>query len=402
MANVIKSLKEKFPDVYNLLVENQKNKKNLIFFGPNKQLYAKDSLGDKSFYYHHIFQKSNFNPTLFTNFYGKVLKLVNGKVFKTYLGWTRDMTINIIEEGYNEDSLFFYQTDGICIEKDAEYSKIKDKDSLPIERCSNSSEYLSYYSKYNIPKYSNLQKGIQSMDSFIFALKNNYLLIKGHEEYYSKIFRKNISKLISAFETIFRNKSEVAREYVDSYIFSNIYDLIMNKLTSFYVNEQKDLKKKLDENIDKFGTRELKIDSSISKCTFSETFYAFENLKHQKTSYEKTNYLIEINNIMIKEAETIYESENEKKFEVQGDVIAGYWMYVLAKYMNENDVNLIYPEYLFFKYFQIGYGYEKNDYIKINFIVATESIQNELQNIDNDNNLEQMPYTKPYKVVSFQ
>ena len=116
MANVIKSLKEKFPDIYNLLLQNQKNQKNLIFFGPNKQLYARDSLGDKSFYYNHIFQKSKFDPTLYTNFYGKVLKAITEKEFKTYLGWTREMTINIIEQGYNEDSLFFYQTDGICIE----------------------------------------------------------------------------------------------------------------------------------------------------------------------------------------------------------------------------------------------------------------------------------------------
>ena len=400
MANVLKSLKEKFPDVYNLLLQGQRNHKNLIFFGPHKQLYAKDSLGDKLFYYHHIFQKSKFNPTLYTNFYGKVLKLIKEKVFQTYLGWTREMTINIIEEGYNEDNLYFYQTDGICIEKDSEYLKIKDKDSLPVERCSNSSEYLNYYSKYNDPKYISLQNGIRSMDSFIFSLKNNYLLIKGYEDYYSRIFQKNISKIISDFSTVFRNKSEVAREYVDSYIFSNIYDLIMDKLASFYVNEQKELKKKLDENIVKFGTRELKLDSSLSKCTFSETFQSFENLKAQKTSYEKSNCLIEINNIMIKEAETIYESENEKKFDVQGDVLAGCWIYILAKYMHENDVNFIYLEYLFFKYFQIGHGYEKNDYIRINFIGAMESIQNDLQNIDN--NMDHRSSTEYYKVISFQ
>lgn len=401
MANVIKSLKEKFPDIYNLLLQNQKNQKNLIFFGPNKQLYARDSLGDKSFYYNHIFQKSKFDPTLYINFYGKVLKAITEKEFKTYLGWTREMTINIIEQGYNEDSLFFYQTDGICIEKDADYSKIKtEKITIPVEQCADSSQYLTYYSKFNTPVYNNFQKGIQSMDSFIFSLKYNYLLIKGHEEYYSNIFRNNISKLISSFELIFKNNSIVAREYVDSYIFSQMYDLIMKKLASFYINEQKDLKKKLDDNIEKFGVLELKLDRSLSKCTFSETLKNFENLKDKKTSFEKSNCLIEINNIMIKEAETIYESENEKKFDIQGDTLAACWTYILAKYMYENDVNFIYLEYLFFKYFQIGKGYEENDYIKINFIGAMESIQNELTIIDN--NIEQRPLTKPYKVITFQ
>ena len=110
MANVLKSLKEKFPDLYYLLLENQK-KSNLIFFGPSTQLYARDSLTDKSFYYNHIFQKSRFDPNLYTNFYGKVLKSINDKVFQTYLGWSLDMTFNVIESNYNYDVLFFFQTD---------------------------------------------------------------------------------------------------------------------------------------------------------------------------------------------------------------------------------------------------------------------------------------------------
>ena len=60
MANVLKSLKEKFPDLYLLL----KNQNNLRFFAPNKLLYAKDSLNDKSFYYNHIFKKSEFDSDL--------------------------------------------------------------------------------------------------------------------------------------------------------------------------------------------------------------------------------------------------------------------------------------------------------------------------------------------------
>ena len=50
MADILKSLKEKFPDIYALLLKNQ-NEKGLIFFGPNKLMYSKDSLNDQSFYY---------------------------------------------------------------------------------------------------------------------------------------------------------------------------------------------------------------------------------------------------------------------------------------------------------------------------------------------------------------
>ena len=74
MAYIIKSLKEKFPELYNMLLKNQKLK-DLIFICPNKQLVDKGLLADKSFYFAHIFQKSKFDPSLYTNFQGKVLKL---------------------------------------------------------------------------------------------------------------------------------------------------------------------------------------------------------------------------------------------------------------------------------------------------------------------------------------
>ena len=41
MASILQALKEKFPSIYELLLNNQKEK-NLIFLGPNKQLYLKD------------------------------------------------------------------------------------------------------------------------------------------------------------------------------------------------------------------------------------------------------------------------------------------------------------------------------------------------------------------------
>lgn len=402
MAFVIKSLKENFPDIYELLLKNQKSQ-NLIFFGPNGQLYARDSLKDKSFYYNHIFQKSRFDPTLYTNFYGKVLKSITEKTFKTYLGWSLEMTINVIESFSNEDGLFFFQTDGICIEEYSQASKVKtDETSIPLKRCLNSKEYLEYYLQYDLPLYTNFQKGINSLKSFIFSINNNYLLIKGHEEYYSKIFIQNISQLISAFEIIFKNNSIIAREFVDSYVFSKLYDYIMKKLDSFYRNEQKELKIKLDNNIEKYGIIELKLDGSLLNCTFNETFESFENLKNLKTSYEKSNSLIQINEIMIKEAKTIYEDENEKKFEIQGDTLLGCWTYILAQYMHKHGVNFIYMEYLFFKYFKIGKGYEQNDYIIQNFVTSMEILQKELLKDDNSIEQKQKPSTKPFKVFIFQ
>ena len=129
MADILKSLKEKFPDIYALLLKNQ-NEKGLIFFGPNKFMYSKDSLNDKSFYYNHIFKKSEFDSNLYTNFFGRVLKSISEKTFDTYLGWKKKMTLNIVEQNTNEDGLLFFQTDGTCIEEFSDASVYSDKKSL--------------------------------------------------------------------------------------------------------------------------------------------------------------------------------------------------------------------------------------------------------------------------------
>ena len=398
MNKVISSLKENFPDIYQFLLKNQKEK-DLIFLVPNGKLYARDSLTDKFFYYHHIFQKSKFDPTLYTNFYGKVLKLIKEKTFKSYLGWSIDITINLIESNYNDDGLQFYLTDGICLEEFSNAQKVNtDEKSLPVQKCKDSSEYVKYYSQFDNPKYYLFQKGMKSMNSFIFSIKNNYLLIKGHEEYFYHFFRDKLSKFISAFEIIFKDNLVISREFVDSYIFSNLYDIIMKKLDDFYSNEQEELKNKLNESIYKYTIQELYLDSSLNRCKFDKVFNELNKLKTLKTIYEKTNCLIDTNSKILEEARIEYENENKKKFEVQGDLLSSLWTHVLAQYILKNSETKIFLDYLFLKNFRIN-GYEENDYIVINFISSIELFQKELLNKEND--IEIKPSTIPVKINSF-
>ena len=398
MNKVISSLKENFPDIYQFLLKNQKEK-DLIFLVPNGKLYARDSLTDKFFYYHHIFQKSKFDPTLYTNFYGKVLKLIKEKTFKSYLGWSIDITINLIESNYNDDGLQFYLTDGICLEEFSNAQKVNtDEKSLPVQKCKDSSEYVKYYSQFDNPKYYLFQKGMKSMNSFIFSIKNNYLLIKGHEEYFYHFFRDKLSKFISAFEIIFKDNLVISREFVDSYIFSNLYDIIMKKLDDFYSNEQEELKNKLNESIYKYTIQELYLDSSLNRCKFDKVFNELNKLKTLKTIYEKTNCLIDTNSKILEEARIEYENENKKKFEVQGDSLSSLWTHVLAQYILKNSETKIFLDYLFLKNFRIN-GYEENDYIVINFISSIELFQKELLNKEND--IENKPSTIPATINSF-
>ena len=386
MADILKSLKEKFPDIYALLLKNQ-NEKGLIFFGPNKLMYSKDSLNEQSFYYNHIFKKSEFDPNLYTNFYGKVLKSIKEKSFVTYIGWKEKMTINVIEQNTNEDGLFFFQTDGTCIEELSKAAVYSDKKSLPLKHCKTSSEYINYYSQFNNEENKGFQRLLNSIESFLFTINNNFLLVKGFEKEFSKILLDKINKFVSAFEIIFRDKSSISKEYIDSYIITKIHDKIMEKFDSFYFEEKNELKTKIDENIYKFGIIELNLDNSLLKCDFEETFNIIRNLKNYKTIFEKIRCLKEINDSMLNEVKTKYEEENDQKLDIQGDLLSNCWSHLMANYIKKYDAKDIFNEYLFFNFFQINSRNEDN-YIITTVIVSIGMIENELLNRNNRQKIE--------------
>ena len=381
MANVLKSLKEKFPDLYLLL----KNQNNLRFFAPNKLLYAKDSLNDKSFYYNHIFKKSEFDSDLLTNFNGKVLKKIKDNTYKTYLGWTYDKTITIIEELMNSDGINFSQTDSVCTDENQEVLKYSDKQSIPLKKCETAKEYINYYSQYQNEEYNDFKRGMESMKSFLFYILNNCTLLKGYEENFSEILKGHIKKFISGFEIIFKDKSSIACELVDSYIFSQIYDKIMEKFDNFYSEEQKELKNKVIENISKYDISQFMIEKTIISLNinFDEAFDKIKKLKKYKTFFEKEKCLNKINESLINEVTTKYEKVTDEKLDIQGDILINCWTLFIANFIKKYEIKFIYRDYLFLKFFEIGEAKDKNGYITTNFIMAIETLKKELL-IQND------------------
>ena len=381
MANVLKSLKEKFPDLYLLL----KNQNDLRFFAPNKLLYAKDSLNDKSFYYNHIFKKSEFDSDLLTNFNGKVLKKIKDNTYKTYLGWTYDKTITIIEELMNSDGINFSQTDSVCIDENQEVLKYSDKQSIPLKKCETAKEYINYYSQYQNEEYNDFKRGIESMKSFLFYILNNCTLLKGYEKNFAEILKGHIKKFISGFEIIFKDKSSIACELVDSYIFSQIYDKIMEKFDNFYSEEQKELKNKVIENISKYDISQFMIEKTIISLNinFDEAFDKIKKLKKYKTFFEKEKCLNKINESLINEVTTKYEKVTDEKLDIQGEILIYCWTLFIANFIKKYEIKFIYRDYLFLKFFEIGEAKDKNGYITTNFISAIETLKKELL-IQND------------------
>ena len=355
------------------------------FFAPNKLLYAKDSLNDKSFYYNHIFKKSEFDSDLLTNFNGKVLKKIKNNTYKTYLGWTYDKTITIIEELMNSDGINFSQTGSVCTDENQEVVKYSDKQSIPLKKCETAKEYINYYSQYQNEEYNDFKRGIESMKSFLFYILNNCTLLKGYEENFAEILKGHIKKFISGFEIIFKDKSSIACELVDSYIFSQIYDKIMEKFDNFYSEEQKELKNKVIENISKYDISQFMIEKTIISLNinFDEAFDKIKKLKKYKTFFEKEKCLNKINESLINEVTTKYEKVTDEKLDIQGYILINCWTLFIANFIKKYEIKFIYRDYLFLKFFEIGEAKDKNGYITTNFIIAIETLKKELL-IQND------------------
>ena len=412
MSTILNTLKEKFIDIYNLLTNNQ-GENGLIFFVPNARFYSSDALGDKSFYYSHIFKKSNYDPCLYINFLGKVMKSIDNKKFVSELGFKDLFEINVKNTNINEEGILSYIIDGICIDG-LNSLKIVDsqggnKSEFIFKRCSNSEEYMEYYNKEELKskeKYKNFNLGKSNLDKFIYAMKNNNILMKENEEAYGSVFSNSASKLINYFSNyVFKNSNQnisenekeqlklAAAEFVDSYIFKDLYEDIMQKFHEFYKEEEAQIKKKLKENIAKFSIDELKLPNSIANCKFSGVKKNLVKLPSYKTYFEKMNFLAEINEQIFNEVKDTYKKATGKNLDIQADTMIQCWIYVLA---NSSFDNLI-PESLFFETLLLQKDKGQNAIIASSFVGAVKYIKNELLKNEKDINVFMV---KPFVVTT--
>lgn len=387
------SLKENFKDLYDLIKKNQNENgpNGLLFFIPSSRFYVKTQLTDINFYYSHIFQRSKYDPTLYVNFVGKVLKSEDGKKYESYLGWSKNMSLVVKSSFTNEENVTFCITDGICIDELTQISIIgKDTDSsLMIERCNTSAEYIKHYgSQDKEKKNKKYQKAKEILNLFIKSMKNNNILMKGYEIPYSTIFQENVNNIVSIFTSIFRNE-RIAVEFVDSYVFKGIYDEIMNKLRNFYEEEEKEIAKVQAKGNDKYELDTLKLPKCLSKCDFEIIYSGLKSLYLDRSCFEKTNHLSMLNKQLIEIAKEVCEKESGKPLEIHGDFLLNIWSYII---FHSKVPNLI-AEAVFLNIFQFKKAFGADDYIVNNFIIVMEQIKNEIIKKDNDVNIQ---FAKPF------
>ena len=367
-------------------LEKKMEAKKYILLIPKKKLINDSSILTRRLYYNHIYYVDKYNEHLYINLNGKVLKYEHPK-FTTYLGWPKEMTnmtLTVLDSYNSSSNILCYQIDNICDEIHYRPAQPISKDNQ-LKKFNTQTEYLRYYNNF-ININDNYKKSIERIEKFIYEMKNNYILLKGQEEKYSKIFRERTLKLINRIRDNLSNPKDenmlvydISAELVDSLIFNEIYTFLFEKLKNFNEEDEKLIRKMLNEKSQKYEWEGLKIENIFYSCTFINAIKKLNDITLYCTVFEKVKVLVDVNTLITEEAKNAYESGNRNNFIPQGDLLLSFWIYVVAHCNTKN----IIAEAKFLSFFGVK-GNSEDDYVKTTFISAVDTILMEmLQDKDN-------------------
>ena len=358
------TLKASFSDLIDLI-----EKHDYIILEPKKKLIDKANL-TRNFYCNHIYYKSPYDDSLYINLNGKVLKYENPK-FVTYLGWKKDMVLTIKDSTKVFNGNQCFQLDNVCDEFN--YTETKTLNQIYSE---------AFESRFK---------------KFTKEMKSNYMFMKGYEESFSKIFNSRKEKIVKKFTDLLGSGTDdystnyiIVSELVDTLTFNELYKYLFKEcLVKFYAEEEKKIKKFLKENPSKYDWDAMKVDEVYYKCRFEKAIQILDEISLKKTVFEKKQILNEVNKLITEEAKTVFESQKKKNFNMDGNDLLNFWIYVIAHCNTKN----ILAEAKFVSLFG-SVGYNSDEFIAINFASAAQGIKDEI--LKNENTLSQ--YIEPNKI----
>ena len=240
MEKVQNSFEGKLNHEYPDLIKKMEEKKYILLI-PKKKLITDSSMLTKRLYYNHIYYLDKYNEHLYINLNGKVLKYDHPKL-TTYLGWSKNMVLTVLDSYNSSSNILCYEIDNICDEYHYTIGQVINKDNQ-LKKFSTQKDYLHYYNNF-LTINENYKKTVERLEKFTNEMKYNYILIKGEEENYSKIFRDRTLKLINRIRDNLSNPKDenmivydISAELVDSLIFNNIFNFLYDKINNFYENE---------------------------------------------------------------------------------------------------------------------------------------------------------------------
>ena len=364
-------LHKSFPELEKLIQD-----KKYIVLEPKKKLIVPSAL-TQHFYYNHIFYISPYDPSLYINLNGKVLKYEHPK-FTSYLGWKKEMILTIKDSFNSMQDFTCYQLDNVCDEINYTETKSIIKENQ-LQKKTNMEEYIKYNNTLlNIDSYS---KAFPRLQKFTKEMKTNYMFMKGYEENYSIIFNKRSNKLITKFTEVLRSPKDdynisfsIISQLVDSLIFNDLYDYLFKKcLVNFNKEDEEKVKNYLKDQPPKYEWDGLNVKDIYKKCRFLGAIQYLDNISKYKTIFEKMEVLTSVNTLITEEAKNIYESNKKENFIPQGDLLLQFWTYVVAHSKTKN----IIAESQFINFFGLN-GYNASNYVATTFVTAVDAIRLEL------------------------
>ena len=383
------TLKTKFPELLELISKNK-----YILIVPAKSLITESTL-TLQFYYNHIFSISKYDPTLYINLNGKIIKY-EGNHFDTFLNWTKELNLEIKDViqfnfGNNINIQCYQLANAACdesIEGNISYSN-KDKDlnkDDEVPSCKSINDYLKFFENL---KGENAEKAKIALKDLIYELKHNVVFMKGYESSYVKIFNEKVNKYCDYYirgkeskngsDNIKpllskKNGDNIVHQLTESLIFSNLYDFLKKHLNQFFKEKNDEMRKNIKDNIYKYELNGLNIDENCKSCKLEKAIDKLNEIEKYKTIFEKVRLLIEVNNLIIEEVKNVYETKTKKTFNSDSDQLLQFWIFVIT---HSKIINL-FAEVFFLTSFILSRGFGPEAFVQTTFLTACSILEKEL------------------------
>lgn len=374
----LKILNDKFKSLKDFIIQ-----KKMKLFIPSSA-YVLEGHFVEHFYNNHIYYQSPFDASIYINLNGKTLKN-SGNTFTSAFGWQNSFSFSIKDTLTTSSGINCITIDGVCYEENKPSKKVSTTSVVKDEKYKQYLTKEEYIKNYK-PLFDNedIESQFKIYDqilSIVFKYRNNYVLMKGYEDYYGSLFVGDVIPLFEIMGNELRklNMDEnvidvVKYELIDSLIFEKLYDFIFHNLQMFYEKEENEVKRKMQQS----STRKfefVKENEPYRECKFKEPIEKLKELKTKKSLFEKVNLIIQVNNDIGVEAKEVYEKETKKKYNPHGDLLIALWSNVIEKAEVEN----LLAEISFLKNFNFyamkTYGEES--YLVTTFITAVTAVYNE-------------------------
>lgn len=259
--------------------------------------YITHNMLNRAFYDNHLFYHCEYDEKMMINLAGKVIQSNNNQ-FNTYLLFKRPMLFNVIDEGMREvgnSCIKVIYIDNVIDETAFSQSSImmntgSKRDSL--KRMISKDEYINNF--FNLMKKNEDLKEMEILLSeLVEKLQNNYILIKNHVLTYSKYFQELGIEYRSALAgklQKYRNDDNfnlIINEMTESLIFSKVHQFLYNNIQQFNVEEEAELKTKINNIKSDFSFTHYKLESIFNECKFKTAISEIKKISNLIIPFEK-------------------------------------------------------------------------------------------------------------------